>query len=171
MGGAIARASGLARNKVDKYLRLAAAAEITQGGEPPGEGVLRSLIRQSQPGPRPGSIEAPRREALRGQRERIASWLTDGRLQLTRIHELLRADGIAVSYTTLREWLGEEGLRGSAKTTVRMAEWPSGEVAEMDFGRLRTLVDGTTGKKQTIWALVVVLPYSRRQFVWPLLRH
>ncbi len=28
----------------------------------------------------------------------------------------------------------------------------------------------TTGKKQTVWALVVVLPYSRHQFVWPLTR-
>jgi hypothetical protein len=74
-----------------------------------------------------------------------------------------------VSYTTLREWLGEEGLRAQANTTVRMAEWPPGEVAELDFGRLGTLLD-VTGKKQTAWALVVVLPYSRHQFVFPLTR-
>lgn len=34
----IAEASGLARNTVDKYLRLAVAARVTRGGEPPGEG-------------------------------------------------------------------------------------------------------------------------------------
>ena len=32
----------------------------------------------------------------------------------------------------------------------------------MDFGRLGSTVDVSTGKKQTIWALFVVLPYSRR---------
>jgi hypothetical protein len=36
----------------------------------------------------------------------------------------------------------------------------------MDFGRLGTLVDAA-GKKQVVWALVVVLPYSRHEFVWP----
>ena len=51
-----------------------------------------------------------------------------------------------------------------------MADWPPGEVAEMDFGKLGMLVDATTGKKQAIWALVVVLPSSRHQFVWPLFR-
>jgi transposase len=169
-GRSIARASGLARNTVDKYLRLAAAAGISQGGQPPGDELLRSLVRLSQPGPRSGNVEAPRREALQDHRQKIESWLKDDRLQVTRVHELLLADGIVVSYTTLREWLGEEGLRAQAKTTVRMAEWPPGEVAELDFGLLGTLVDAGTGKKQTAWALVVVLPYSRHQFVFPLTR-
>ena len=57
----------------------------------------------------------------------------------------------------------------ASQSTVRMAEWAAGEVAEMDFGKLGSIVDVVSGKKQTIWALVIVLPYSRHQFVWPLL--
>jgi hypothetical protein len=39
----------------------------------------------------------------------------------------------------------------------------------MDFGRLGTLVHAETGARQTVWALAVVLPFSRYAFVWPLL--
>ena len=38
----------------------------------------------------------------------------------------------------------------------------------MDFGRLGTLVHAETGTRQTVWALAVVLPFSRFAFVWPL---
>ena len=166
----IAQASGLARNTVDKYLRLAVAAGVTRGGEPPGEELYAALSRCSQPGPRPGSRLAPQRVILRDQRERIAHWLQDDHLRLTRIHELLLRDGIAAGYTTLREFVRDEGLWKPSQTTVRMADWAAGEVAEMDFGKLGSIIDAATGKKQTIWALVVVLPCSRHQFVWPLLQ-
>ncbi|MBI2764931.1 MAG: transposase [Chloroflexi bacterium] len=99
----------------------------------------------------------------------MARWLQEERLQLTRVHELLVREGVTISYTTLRRYVREAGLWKRAPSTVRMADWPPGEVAEMDFGRLGMLVDASTGKKQTVWALLVVLPYSRHSFVWPLL--
>ena len=40
----VAQASGLARNAVDKYLRLAVAAGVTRGGEPSGEELLRGAV-------------------------------------------------------------------------------------------------------------------------------
>ena len=36
----IARAIGLSRNTVEKYVRLAAAAGVTPAGEPPGEATV-----------------------------------------------------------------------------------------------------------------------------------
>ena len=42
---AIARATGLSRNTVEKYVRAARAAGVSQGGEPPGDGVLTHLVR------------------------------------------------------------------------------------------------------------------------------
>lgn len=164
----IARASGVARNSVDKYLRLAKAAGVERDGKPPGDGVVRQLISQSRPGPRPGSVAAPGRLALKERRERIAAWLREERLQLTRVHELLLRDGVTVSYTSLREFARDEGLWKPAKTTVRMADWPPGEVAEIDFGKLGTIIDVESGKRQAVWALDVVLVASRHQFVWPM---
>ena len=64
----------MARNSVDKYLRLATAAGVQQDGEPPGEEVVRQLVAQSRPGPRPGSVAAPGRTVLEERRERTATW-------------------------------------------------------------------------------------------------
>ncbi len=165
---AIARATGLARNTVDKYLRLAVAAGVKQGGEPPGEALYARLVTGSRPGPKPGAVATPGKTLLRGQQERIGEWIDKEHLQLTRVHELLLADNIAVSYTTLREFVQEAGLWKAARTTLRMADWPPGEAAEMDFGKLGRIMDAATGRKRTLWALVIVLLHSRHQFVWPM---
>jgi transposase len=161
----IARATGLSRNTVEKYIGAAQEAGIRRDGEPPGDETLRQLARLNDVR---AAVAAPQAETLRQHHERIADWLAQD-LQLSRIHELLAAGGVGASYSTLRRYVRETGLWKRTASTVRMAEWPPGEVAEMDFGRLGTLVDGN-GKKQAVWALVVVLPYSRHQFVWPLTR-
>ena len=164
----IALATGLSRNTVEKYVRWAVAAGVVQGGAPPGEDLLASLLRKNQPGPSPGrgkSVVA----SLESEKERVTAWLSKDHLQLTRVHELLLREGLTVSYTTLRRFVSLAGLGKGEKTTVRMADWPPGEVAEMDFGRLGMLIDGAAAKRRQVWALIVVLPYSRHQFVWPLL--
>ena len=48
-----------------------------------------------------------------------------------------------------------------------MEDGPPGEVAEMDFGRLGFIRDPESGRRRTVWALVVVWRYSRHCFVWP----
>jgi len=165
----VARATGLSRNTVEKYVRAAVAAGVGQGGSPPGEEVVASLLGQNQPGPTSGVAAAPLAAMLEVHREQIADWLSQEHLQLTRVHELLLQQGVRVSYTTLRRFVRQAGLAKAARSTVRMAEWPPGEVAEMDFGRLGLLTE-VSGKRRAVWALVVVLPYSRHSFVWPLYR-
>jgi hypothetical protein len=51
-----------------------------------------------------------------------------------------------------------------------MADAAPGEVAEFYFGTLGRLPDPATGKRHLIWALSIVLVFSRHQFVWPLIR-
>ncbi len=158
---AIARALGLARNTVAVYIRAASA-------EPATEGEAKPLPRR-QPGPaleQPGPAVA----RLAPYEAQVARWLRDERLKLTRIQELLGQQGMVVKYTTLRRFVRQAGLAKAPKSTVRMAETAPGEVAEMDFGKLGTLVDATTGKRRTVWALVIVLTMSRYSFVWPLLQ-
>ena len=58
------------------------------------------------------------------------------------------------------------GARG--RITVRMADVPPGEVAEIDFGRLGLVPDPTPAdphRRRTAWALVIVLVHSRHQYV------
>ena len=165
---AIGRASGISRRTAGRYIAAAEALGVAQDGEPPGEGVLAQLLQRNHAGPLAQGA-GPVAQVLTGQEERIANWLKED-LQLSRIHELLAGEGVAVSYTTLRRYVRQAGLWKRTKTTVRMADWAPGEAAEIDFGRLGVLVDATTGKKHVVWALIVVLPASRHCFAWPLLR-
>ena len=56
------------------------------------------------------------------------------------------------------------------RSTVRMAPTAPGDVAEMDFGKLGTLINPITGKRQVVYGLLVVLVYSRHAFLWPLVQ-
>jgi transposase len=99
----------------------------------------------------------------------MSAWLAQKRpLKLRKIHTLLRRDhGLAASYDTLRRFAMEELGWRKKPTTVRLAETEPGEIAQVDFGLMGTLVDATTGRVRRLWALVVTLVFSRYQFVWP----
>ena len=166
---AIGRASGVSARTAGRYIKAAIAVGISQQGEPPGDEVLAELLRRNHAGPLPAR-QTVTAERLAGREEQLARWLKEERLQLTRVHELLVRDGVSVSYSSLRRYVRETGLGKPAPATLRMANWPPGEVAEMDFGKLGTFVDAESGKKHTVWALLIVLPYSRHCFAWPLLQ-
>lgn len=161
----IARSMGLARDTVGKYLREAQRLGVTPRGPSPTNEQLLALGRLGRTAP--PARAAPRAKQLEPHRERIAHWLQEEKLQLTRIMELLEPD-VAVTYTTLRRFVRSHGLGAKPRDTVRMADTAPGEVAQFDFGRLGRLTDPATGKYQMIWAMNLVLIFSRHQFVWPL---
>ena len=164
---AIAQATGLARNTVAKYLEEAQRLGLERQGAPPNNGQVLALSRLGQTAP--AARAAPQAALLDSHREQIERWLRDDKLQLTRIAELLCKREVPVNYATLRRYVLANGLASAGRDTVRMADTAPGEVAEFDFGRLGPLVNLTTGKRQTLWALNIVLVYSRHQFVWPLM--
>jgi transposase len=157
---AIARALGLSRNTVKVYLRAAGEADG-------GEAQVRCVLAENAPGglgPR-ASVWA---ERLAPFRDQVEAWLQGDHLQLTRVQELLGQRGLVVPYSSLRRYVAAQGWRQCRKDTVLMATSPPGEVAELDYGQMGRLEDPETGKRRAVWALVVVLPYSRHSFVWPL---
>ena len=79
----------------------------------------------------------------------------------------LAGRGCRVSYTSLRRFIQRRGWQRRSPATVRMRESAPGEVAEMDFGRLGLIEDPATGRRRAVWALIIVLTYSRHSFVWP----
>ena len=86
---------------------------------------------------------------------------------MTRIQELLAQRGRQASYTSLRCFLQRRHWRRRSLRTVRMEQSAPGEVAEVDFGRLGYIMDQESGRRCTVWALLVVLAYSRHSFLWP----
>ncbi len=150
----IATGTGLSRATVRRYIDAAEEVGLARDGPAPSEEQLTRLAGLSVAGPR--RVETPTDE-----------WLTADRLQVTRIQELLAGRGCRVSYTSLRRFIVRRGWRRRSPATVRMGESAPGEVAEMDFGRLGLMEDPETGRRWVVWALIIVLSYSRHSFVWP----
>ena len=167
---AIARATGLARETVKKYLAAAISLGVSATGPPPTEHQLVELRRLGVVAIRPVHRVAPQLAMLEPYREQIATWLDQDQLLLTRIQELLGDQHVKVKYTTLRRYVRQAGLWKQPRSTVRMAPTAPGEVAEMDFEKLGTLINPITGKRQTVHGLLIVLVYSRYAFLWPLLQ-
>ena len=161
----IARGTGLSRQTVRRYIEAAEAAGLKPGGPEPSEEQLAALATLSST--RPRQVAVPSEELLAPWAEQIEGWLTAERLQVTRVQELLAERGCEVSYSSLRRFIQRRGWRQRQPVTVRMEDGPPGEVAEMDFGRLGYLRDPESGRRRTVWALIVVWRYSRHCFVWP----
>ena len=162
----IASGTGLSRNTVRKYLAAAKVEGIARDGPGADAEQLSRLAGISQSGPR--RVATPQQDLLEPWADQIYQWLTGDRLQMTRIQELLAARGCPVSYPSLRHFILKRNWRRLSKTTVRMEDTAPGEVAEADFGRLGMITDPATGRRQAVWAMVIVLCHSRHCFVWPI---
>ena len=161
----IASGTGLSRETVGKYIALAEGMGVSREGPAPTEEQLGRLAAISRPGPQHGAV--PTEDRLAPWADQIYQWLTGGHLQLTRVQELLAQRGCPVSYASLHRFVARRNWRGRSRSTIRMEDTAPGEVAELDFGRLGLVPDPETGRRRTVWALIVVLGYSRHSFVWP----
>ena len=161
----IASGTGLSRDTVAKYITAAEGLGVSREGPEPSEEQLSRLAVIGQPGPR--QVKTPSEDLLSPWADQTYRWLTGDRLQLTRIRELLAERGCRVSYASLQRFVARRNWRRRSKATVRMEDTPPGGVAEVDFGRLGLIHDPDTGRRRAVWALIVVLGYSRHCFVWP----
>jgi transposase len=162
---AIARATGMDRKTIAEYVRAALAAGVQRGGAPPTDEQLATILTARRPG-RPPNTDAPspELERLRPHAATIGQWLTEG-LRLTKIHRRLRAQGLAVSYSSLYRFARVACDFGTPAVTVRVAEPPPGEAAEIDFGVLGWWTDPATGRRRRVSGLLVTLCFSRYAFL------
>ena len=161
----IASGTGLSKDTVGRYISAAEALAMSREGPAPTEGQLSRLAAIGRSGPR--QSKAPTEDKLAPWADQVYQWLTGDRLQVTRVQELLAERGCRVSYASLHRFVARRNWRRRNPGTVRMAESAPGEVAELDFGRLGLVADPETGRRRTVWALIVVLAHSRHSFVWP----
>ena len=165
----IAKISGRARDTVRRYVNAAQKLGLQPGGPDPTDEQLAKLTALNLS--TPTGVITPAADILEPHIERIKQGLQTDKLQLTRIHELLAQRGISVSYSSLRRFCDRQGLRAKRnQSTVRMADPDPGQVVELDFGKLGQVFDRDAGRPRTVYALVLVMAYSRHMFVWPLYR-
>ena len=163
----ITRSTSLARNTIRKYLLIAQSCGLARDGPPPTESQLITLVQLNRAGPR--QVVVPTNELLEPRADQIEQWLKQDKLKLTRIQELLAKHHCLVPYMSLRRFVIRSGWLGkSSQTTVRMADTEPGEVAEADFGRLGLMWDPQSSRRRQAWGMVIVLGYSRHEFLWPL---
>lgn len=159
---AIARGTGVDRKTVAKYLRAAEELGLQRGGPLPTDEQVSAVAAQV----RAPKAVVPREsaQALEPVREQIRAWLAEG-LRLTKVHRRLRAQGVPVSYSTLYRFAQTHCAFGTPPVTVRVAEPPPGEAAEVDFGVLGMWTDLATGRRHRISGLLVTLCFSRYAFL------
>lgn len=93
-------------------------------------------------------------------RERIEHWLGGGGdtrpLRLSKVHTLLARDhGLRASYDTLWRYAHQELAWRDKPSTVRVDDAPPGQEAQVDFGKMVWLMDVETGRRRSLWALIV----------------
>ena len=162
----LSRLSGLSRNTIKKYLNAAADCGLSRAGPPPTEEQLLILVQLNTVGRTCAVV--PTAKLLEPWVDIIPKWIKEERLQLTRIHELLKQRGCDVVYSSLYRFVIRNGWRRSNRATVRMEDTEPGQVAEMDFGRLGLMWDNESGRRRLVQGMVITLAYSRHHFLWPL---
>jgi len=165
----IARATGLDRKTVSKYVAIALGLGLQRGDPWPEEKIVAAFISEAK---QPRSLAKPgdTQAVLLQRRGQIQEWL-DQDLLLTKVHELLARDGTPVPYSSLHRFAQkccDFGKRTSL--TVRKLEGKPGEFAEVDFGRLGYLQDLASKKPRLVYAFIMVLGYSRLSCVIPVFR-
>jgi transposase len=168
----IGREAGVDRKTVARYTDAAKQLGLEPGRELTDEEVHQiAQCVQSRP------LASPSDEwnAVAQHRERIERWLAGDDetrpLRLSKIHTLLVRDHeLQASYGTLRRFAMQELAWRKPPCTVRVDDPPPGQETQVDFGKMGLLVDVETGRRRTLWALVVTLSFSRYLFVWPTFR-
>ena len=161
----IASGTGLSRVTVRRYIEAAEAAGLQPGGPEPSEQQLAQLATLSRTGLR--RAEVPSEQLLSPWAEQIERWL---QAEHCRSRGSMNCSPSAAARSPTARCGASSPGRGWGRRqplTVRMEDGPPGEVAELDFGRLGLIPDPESGRRRTVWALIVVWRYSRHCFVWP----
>lgn len=161
----IARETGVDRKTVRRYVRAAQSCSLPQDRELT-EDEIHEVAQRVQS--RPAVDASAEWQSVAAHEMRIAEWLTRKRpLRLTKVHTLLRRDGLEVSYDTLRRFAMQRLGWRQKPSTVRVDDPPPGQEAQVDFGKMGPMLDPATGRVRALWALIITLSFSRYQFVWP----
>ena len=165
----IARATGLDRKTVRKFVSVAQGLGLKPSDAFPEERVVAAFVAATKH-PRSPAPSGGTEKVLLELRDQIQQRLEQG-LLLTKVHELLGREGTQVPYGSLyhfvKKWC-DFGKKTSV--TVRKLDGKPGEFAEVDFGRLGYLQDLGSSKPRLVYAFIMVLGYSRLSCVVPVFR-
>jgi transposase len=154
---AVARELGVHRKTVQRYRAWAAAQGLLEGLVPPVEEMQALVARTFVPTSPPQTVSTV--EPYRAQ----AVALYQAGVEGTAIWARLKERGYTGSLSAIYRFLAHLDHREPA-ATVRVERAP-GEEAQVDFGSAGRLHDPLSGQVRKAWAFVMVLAWSRHQYV------
>lgn len=170
---AIARMFGYTRPTVRKYIAAAKRLPITTGAAPRSDLEWEGVARQVQ------ERLARHRPAGAAARDVAAhhAYLAQqvGQVALTVLHQRLRDErGLEASWGTFYRYVAAHWptrLRAAAgrHVTIRLADPPAGEEAQVDFFAVGRWTDPLTCQGHRLSAFLMTLAHSRHLFLYPVL--
>jgi transposase len=154
---AVAKALGVDRKTIGRYHTWAAEQELLSGSLPT-LGELQRLVQEtlnSSPPPQNVSSVEPYRELVKKLRQ-------EG-VEIAAIHGRLQERGYDGCYASVYRFVRRLEPR-TPEVTVRVETRP-GEEAQVDFGYAGRMIDPDSGELRRAWAFVMVLCWSRHQYV------
>ncbi len=154
---AIQRATGLNRRTIHRYQAWAAGQGLLAGPLPPLEELQRLLATTMTPPPPPQTISS-----VEPYRELVVHLHQDG-VEGTAILQRLVERGYMGSLSSIYRFL-HQLTPPQPKATVRVERAPGAE-AQVDFGYAGRMLDPDSGTLRKTWAFVMLLAFSRHQYV------
>lgn len=166
---AIARRLGYTRATVRKYTDAAVALGLARGGGRRSEAewarsaqaVIDRVARQRAPGTATAAVAQ--------HHAYLEQWV--GQVHLSVLHQRLRDErGLTASWGAFYRYVAKhwpDRLRAAPRVTVRLADPPPGEEAQVDFFYVGLWDDPETARRRKLYAFLLTLSHSRHQFLYP----
>ena len=154
---AVARDTGIDRRTVQRYRAWAAAQGLLSGPLPPLH-ELQCLVEQTFSAPPPPQMVS----SVEPFRAVVVELRAQG-TEMAAIWERLKERGYTGSYSSIRRFV--RVLEPKQPEAYGRVETAPGEEAQVDFGSAGRMLDPQSGKMRKAWAFVMVLSFSRHQYV------
>ena len=154
---AVQRDTGIDRRTVQRYRAWATEHQLLTGPLPALEEVQR-LVQQTLTAPAPPHMVSSV-EPFRAQVVELRAQATE----MAAIWERLKERGYTGSYSAIRRFV--RTLEPRQPEAFGRVETAPGEEAQVDFGYAGRMLDPQTGQLRKAWAFVMLLGFSRHQYV------
>jgi transposase len=154
---AVQRDTAIDRRTVQRYRAWAAAQGLLTGPLPALEDLQR-LLEQTLTAPAPPQMVS----SVEPFRAQVVELRAQG-TEMMAIWERLKERGYQGSYSAIRRFV--RTLEPKQPDAVGRVETAPGEEAQVDFGYAGRMLDPQTGQLRKAWAFVMVLSFSRHQYV------
>jgi transposase len=155
----IQRDTGLNRRTIKRYRAWAASQGLLEGDLPAPEELaarLQASLPEKTPPQNASSAQSYRQEIQK---------LLESEVEIAAIYQRLSERGFSGSYAAVYRLARQIKPAKKHQNTATRVERQPGQEAQVDFGYAGRMIDPETGQLRKAWAFVMILSWSRHQYV------